>query len=225
MVLMLEAMLALAGFILLCTAPWVYSWINETIKENPLLRKVLHVIGALIILIPAVSIGLSQLQQRSASVSPEVVQQLAAGIAILWGFICFIVPAVLLSCGAWDRSNKELFRFTVGLCLWVNVALLIWTLVNEISRIVKHAEAVIMVGPIRWAIPIGFIALLVFDYFILKLSNRVYPPELELVAPDIAVLPVAPPQQEPAQTPIPAKTRRTRSSRKPAQGEVTDGGS
>ncbi len=230
MLLILDAMLAVAGLVLLIVAPSAFNWISSTLKENHFLRKVLQVLGSLIIIIPAVSLAISQVQQRSAKLSPEVSQQIGVVVAITWGVMCLITPAAILSCGEWDKKNKEAFRVVAGFFLCVNVALLGWALINEIARIAKQGESVVLVGPLRWAAPVSLFSLVVFDYFMLKLSHRVYPrdePAEKPVEPIQSVQPVAPLATTPLSTsqvpeqPKPANRRRRRRNSGDASGAST----
>lgn len=212
MLLVLDAMLGVAGFVVLLAAPWAYHWINKTLEENPKLRKTLHVFGALVILVPVVSLSMSQVQQRTATLSPQVTQQIGIAAGMAWAAICLITPAVILACGAWDKANKEVFRLTVGFCLCVNAAFGGWAVLNEGARLVKHAEAVEVVGPVRWAGPVGLLGLVVLDYLLLRLAGRVYPPD---DAQTHQPIPAAPPiltAQPPVYEP-PAKAPKTRRKR------------
>ncbi len=216
MILVLDAMLAVSALVLMFAAPWALNWIIGTFKENALLRKGLQVLGALVVLVPAVSLAVSQVQQRSANLSPELAQQLGIGAAVAWGAVCLLLPAVVLSCGEWDRSNKEVFRLVVGFCLCVNVSLLCWALVNEMSRVTRQAEAVVMVGPLRWAAPVALFALVLFDYFMLKLSHKVYPKD-EQIPPALSQPPVAPHVLSPEPAAPPVRKPRNRKT-KPHNG-------
>ena len=130
-------------------------------------------------------------------------RQFAVAATLAWGSLCLLVPSLILSCGEWNASNKDTFRVAVGFCLCVNVAMLCWSAVNELARATRQTEAVVLVGPFRWAAPAGLFLFVVFDYFMLKLSHKVFqlretptvepsPQEARNPAPTSAVQTVSP---------------------------------
>jgi len=224
MVLVLDLMLAICALVLLGTAPWVLKWLEETLVNNPRLKKLLQVVAAMVVLVPMVSFALSQLQQRTSQLTPEVTRQIAVGAATTWGVLCLLIPAVILSCGEASQKNKEVFRLAVGFFLSVNVALLAWAVTNEVARMVRQKEAVVLIGTFRWVAPVGLCAIIALHFLYVKISEIIYrnvssEPATQQTSPDdtkstTLPTPIAPPIQD-ASVPTASRKRKGKTAQVP----------
>ncbi len=167
----LEAMMGVLMLVTLYVVPQLHAWIRENLRHNPGAGRVVHLIVALLVVIPALWVLVAEFDRRTEGRSPEVVTGISIGLSLAWLAASLLIPVWLLATKVWDLRTKEVFRLLVGCFMFSYVVLFIWWVADAVEGRQRFS------GHAAWAMPVATVLLFALEYMLLRLGLRLFPPD------------------------------------------------